>query len=553
MPGFTSVFGGTTIAPAPATFLLLAMAADVDLQWPIEQAMSNLVVADTIEVVAANPGLNINLPDARQVSTGYTTLFNNTGVQTVSVRDSQGNTLLSLVSGTAWVIYLNDNSTEAGSWRIFQLGASVSVTNAAALAGAGLKAIATTLNARITTVEKNVTPYAVVNGDRAVSLVWTGGVGTFNLAAAGTVGADWFCYIRNSGGGDLTVTPPAGTIDGAANKTYPSGASSILVCDGVNYYTLGFGGGASGGGSGFDFLVINVPGSGNYVLSGAELNRIGYRFTGILTGTRNIVVPGAIEEYWVDNQTTGAFSLFVKTVAQVPGIEVLQNNRNILYCDGTNVIAAESATVSFPIAVAQGGTGAVTAAAARTNLGATATGAALFTAADAAAARAAISAVPTTRAITVTGPGLVGGGDLSADRNIALAANIPDSESGSYVGSFTGFLAGNQASTIHYRRVGDLVTLAIETFSSTSNQTFMNETSGLMPASIRPSENVESSCFTVVDSGAGAVGSTIVTAAGNLTLKRWGGGGSFFNSGTKGVGGTGSGGTPVCLSYIRNT
>src|SRR5687767_769015 len=164
MPGFTQVFGGTTVAPSPATFLLLTMAADVELAWPIEQAMSGNVVADTIEVVASAAGLNIDLPDARQVSTGYTTLFNNTGAETVSIRDSQGNTLLSLASGTAWVLYLRDNTTEAGTWRIFQLGASVSSVDAAALAGAGLKAITTTLNLRIPIASHNAN-YVIVNGD----------------------------------------------------------------------------------------------------------------------------------------------------------------------------------------------------------------------------------------------------------------------------------------------------------------------------------------------------------------------------------------------------
>lgn len=104
-------------------------------------------------------------------------------------------------------------------------------------------------------------------------------------------------------------------------------------------------------------------------------------------------MPGAIQEYWVANATSGAFSLYVKTAAQVaPGIEVLVNNQAILYCDGNDVIDAESSSISFPVPVAQGGTGATTAGTARTNLGATATGSSLFTAANAQAALDAIEA-----------------------------------------------------------------------------------------------------------------------------------------------------------------
>jgi hypothetical protein len=100
----------------------------------------------------------------------------------------------------------------------------------------------------------------------------------------------------------------------------------------------------------------------------------------------------------MSNDTTGAFTLVVKTVPQVTGVTILQNNRNILYCNGTDVIAAESNTVSFPIPVAQGGTGATTASGARTNLG----------------------VPPDTRLLTA-GLGLTGGGDLTADRTFALS------------------------------------------------------------------------------------------------------------------------------------
>lgn len=419
---FTEVFGNNLILPSNATFLALALSADVELQWPIEQAINDQVVADLIEVTATGPGLSITIPDARQVSQGYTATFNNIGAQTVTVNNAVGGTLVSLVSGTVWVLYLADNSTEAGLWRIFQLGASVSVAVAAALAGAGLKAIATTLNQSMPVQAVSVTPVNVLDANRATLFNWTSGLGDLNLPTAASVGSDWYIQVRNSGSGNLTVAPSTGQIDGAATKTFAPGSSGFVVTDGTDYFTVGFGSGASGGGS-FDFVEIDVSGSGDFVLSGANLNRIAYRFIGVLTGTRNIVVPNTTQQYWVTNGTTGAFSLFIKTAAQSPGVEVLQSNSGITYCDGTNVLDAESSTVSFPIPVVQGGTGAINATTARTNLGATVTGSALFTAVDAAAARTAIAAVPTTRLIS-TATGLTGGGDLSSDRPLAIDFGI---------------------------------------------------------------------------------------------------------------------------------
>lgn len=552
---FTEIFGNQTILPSDPSYLALTMAANKVLLWPVEQQVGgDLVVSTIIDIDATAPGLNVDMPNATLVSPGTAVIFNNVGANTVTVRDSIGGTIISLVSGSVWIAYLTDNTTPEGTWKVFQFGASVSVANAAALAGAGLKAITTTLNTRIAVSSKNAN-YVIVEGDRAVALVWTSGVGAFTLPAAGTVGADWYTIVRNSGNGDLTITPPSGLIDGAASKTFAAGTSAFIVCDGVNYFTIGFGAGAGGGGSGFGFIVIPVPGSGDYTLSGAELGQIGYRFTGILTGTRNIIVPGSTEEYWVDNQTTGAFSLFVKTAAQVPGVEVLQNNRNILYSDGTNVIAAESATVSFPIPVAQGGTGAITAAAARTNLGATATGAALFTAADAAAARTAIAAVPTSRTITA-GAGLTGGGDLSADRTISL-----DLQTGSYVtGVFTGSVGGSGTytigtTTVTWTKVGNTVTIRLGFLTGVSGAgsgyTKLTETGGNMPAAIRPTiaavvllapiQRASSSLLT------GVIG---INTNGNIDLWASEDGNSVFSGSVNGL--KGPNGQQVAFTYLIN-
>lgn len=393
---YTDVFGGATIYPSGQSYLSLQFSTDQTLAWPIEQQVDGNVVANIMDLDATGAGLNVDIPDARQVAQGIQSVFNNVGSNSITIRDATGGTIISLGSGEAWVAYLTDNTTEAGTWRTFQLGASVSVANASALAGAGLKAISSTLNQRIAPTSTAVTPITWADSDRAQFTIWTGGVGVLNLPAPGTVGSDWFAMVRNSGSGDLTLTPPSGTIDGSATLAMASGESAIVVTDGTNFFTVGYGQSTS---SVFDFIEINVAGSGDYTLSGVELNRISYRFTGTLTGNRNIIVPGSVQQYWVDNSTSGAFSLFVKTAAQITPIEVLQGDRNILYCDGTDVVGAESSTVTFPIAVAQGGTGANTAANARVNL-----------------------AVPPETRIITAGQGLIGGGDLSSDRTLNVGA-----------------------------------------------------------------------------------------------------------------------------------
>lgn len=353
MTVYTDVFGGGTIYPAEPTYLSLTFATDVTLQWPIEQAVGGSdIAAKIINLHPAGAGLSVSFSDARQISTGYTATFANRATDTVTIKDQGGNTIMTVASGLVWTAYLTDNSTANGTWDIFQQGSGSSSANAAALAGAGLKAITTTLNTKMapTTHSSN---YAILNADRATIQQWTGGIGTFTLPDPATVGSDWYVGIKNAGTGSLTLTPSAGTIDGSGSLILATEDSTFVYSDGSNLFTVGFGQEVN---SVFDFIQIDVAGTGDYTLTGSQLNRVSYRFTGILTGNRNIIVPASVQQYWVDNETTGAFTLTVKTLAGT-GVAVTQTNRTILYCDGVDVVNAETILITTPVSVTQGGTG----------------------------------------------------------------------------------------------------------------------------------------------------------------------------------------------------
>ena len=390
MTTFTNVFGGSNISPAEISYSEVSLTADTTFDWALETAPSTNLIAGIMDVTASAGPYSLTLPSALEVSTGQAILFNNVGANSFIIKNNTGTQIAAPTAGQVWQIYLTDNTTAGGTWLAFQFGAAVSTANAASLAGTGLIAIGSLLSLAMPVTFFSTT-YTAGVADRAKVLIWNGGAGTLTMAAAGTLGDNWFFQLRNEGTGALIVDPPGGqTINGSSTLTFQPGDSAIIFTDGNNFYTIGYGQAPV---FAFDYTVVSVAGTGNYTLSGSELNRIAYSFTGVLTGNRNVIVPQTVQQYWVANNTTGPYTLTVKT-SIASGTAVAQGARSILYCDSTNVVAADTGGVSVPISVSDGGTGATTAGNALINLGGTATGIAIFTAATQAAAQVAIGLDP---------------------------------------------------------------------------------------------------------------------------------------------------------------
>ena len=389
---FTQVFGGTTIYPSDVSYLALPLTADISLEWPLEATTGNNVVARIIDVTPTGP-YTITMPDAMSVGVGQTVLFNNLGPDTITVDNAAGNAILSIGAGEQWQCYLIDNTSAGGVWRTFRYGAAVAQAQAAALAGAGLIADGSELAQNYDVTEFSITPYSLTAPDRAKVFVWAGGLGTLNLPSAVAAGDGWFVQVRNSGQGDLTVDPSGSElINAGSTLTLQPGDSAVVVSDGIQWYTIGLGQQAV---FAFDYTVIDVEPGGTYPLAGSELNRIAYKFnnTQPLVADVVVVVPATVQQYWVDNATTGPFTLGLRASGGSTTTLVPQGETAILYCDGTDLI---SATTSSPFAgilpVLQGGTGASNGPSALANLGGTGIGTAVFTANTTAAARTAIAA-----------------------------------------------------------------------------------------------------------------------------------------------------------------
>jgi len=385
---YSSVFGGSTIYPSGVSYYALNFSTDMVLNWPLDTTASTNIAARIIDLNPSVSGLKVYLPAANLAAQGQTILFNNIGAYTVNVVNANGTTVVAPASGELWQIYITNNSTAAGVWQTLRYGASVSTTNAAALAGAGLVAISTQLAQSLPVTTFN-SVYTAGSVDRASLLNWNGGAGVLNLPSPATVGANWFIQVRNSGTGALVITcPGAYLIDGNSTKTANPTDSCTIVSDGTAFYTIGFGQNVN---FAFTYTTIALPSSGTYTLTTAQQNKTAYKFTGALTGNIIVIVPPTVQQYWVNNATTGSYTLTIKT-SSGSGLVVDQNQHQILYCDSTDMINASTQGISTPISIANGGTGSTTAGGARINLGGTSIGIGVFTATTVASALSALGA-----------------------------------------------------------------------------------------------------------------------------------------------------------------
>lgn len=401
---YQNVFTGQLLQPSQSAYNPITLTGNLTLQWPLETAPNSNLATPIIDISVATTGsYGITLPPASSVGEGTFLIINNLSAYNQAIYNNAGAVIVaSQAPGSVFFYYVQSNSTAAGVWFAFQYGAAVSTPSVAAIAGPGLRAVGATLGQDIVVMSVN-TNYSLSTaspGDQTKLINWTGGAGNITVPLAATAGANWYVQIRNSGASILMlINSGSDTINGSTNLSMNPGDSCFLVTDGTSWYTIGLGPSVTGT---FHVTTISLAGvSGNYTLSGSQLNQIGYTFTGAMAGNTIIIVPNTTQEYWVRNTTTGG-TLQIATSAQGSGGPFIpSNSQAIFYSDGANVYIASPAGLisTVPVIIGQGGTGATTAGQALLNLGGSTVGIAVFTAANAAAAQASLASPSTADAV----------------------------------------------------------------------------------------------------------------------------------------------------------
>ena len=85
------------------------------------------------------------------------------------------------------------------------------------------------------------------------------------------------------------------------------------------------------------YAPIAIGGTGAYVLTTDESQNRMIELTGVLTGNRTFEVPTDDRVYTIFNNTTGAFTVEVKTTAGT-GVIIDQGKHLRVYCDSTDVL-----------------------------------------------------------------------------------------------------------------------------------------------------------------------------------------------------------------------
>lgn len=337
---YVSPFTGDVVQPTDVSYRSFSMSGNITLSWPINGNATGNYAARIMEVDALSGGLFLNMPPANQTSVGTDALILNVGSNTFTVRDNSNGTIIAIPAGQAQYIYVTTNATAAGTWGIIAFGAGSSGGNASSLAGLGLLAISSTLN-QSHPVQSITTGYTFTTSDRAQAKAWNSGTGAATLPLASTLADNWFTIFKNNGTGTFTIsTTGAETIDNGLTKAFQPGDSAIIICDGSEFITIGFG-------QSSDFiisvLVKNVTG-GAYTLTASEASNIVQEYVGNLVSNVTVTYPPVVQLYIVSNQLVDNGYSLTLTTGIVGGANAIvpAGNQVTLICDGTNFLNANT-------------------------------------------------------------------------------------------------------------------------------------------------------------------------------------------------------------------
>lgn len=347
MTSFTDIFSNSLVPGAEVSFASYTLTENSQFQWPYNYSGTDKTLANSNEI-SCSAGVVMTMPPASEVSIGETVIIKNTGSETLTIVKSDLSALATVATGVSVYLQVKDNDDE-GVWSITTFGTGTSSADATILAGYGVKAEGSVLNAAYQS-ETQSDSWSIDQYDRAKVFVFTGGTAIVSLDVASAFGTDFFCMIRNSGTGSLTIDPSGSElIDGGVTLTLNPGESLILVSTGTAWYSIGYGRSMI---YQFTQLVYAVV-AGSQTLTSVEAGNKLLTFIGSPASAATVVVPSVVSIYYVHNDLSTAQNVTVKTATGL-GALIPQGQRAIVFCDGTDVLAAQTAEITGGVSMTDG-------------------------------------------------------------------------------------------------------------------------------------------------------------------------------------------------------
>ncbi len=118
MSSYLDIFNANTVQTTNNSLIKINLTSNLQLSWPADFQNGNNVVSYIMQVTASVPGLSLTLPNATNVSVGYSFLINNVGANDFALKSFGGANLINPVTpSTMSIVYLDDNTTPAGGYR----------------------------------------------------------------------------------------------------------------------------------------------------------------------------------------------------------------------------------------------------------------------------------------------------------------------------------------------------------------------------------------------------------------------------------------------------
>jgi len=348
MTTYTEVFGSQAIPSSESSYAEITLSSNQQFYWP-ETSSGTYLLYDILDIQATG-AFEITFPSAMEVSVGRMITFNNLSLFTITLKDSLGTQIGTLATGEVRAVYLTDNSTVQGVWEVIGLGSGTTTANASALAGAGLKVISSQLAQNYDAVSLSATTYSLMLTDRAKTLISYGGALALDLIAAASATNGYMFSLSNQGTGSITINPSGSElIDELTTKDIAPGESAFVICNGTKWVTVGYGRSTQ-----FQFtkLVLDITTGSPFTLTSVQAQNKLMQFIGTAPSNITVIVPAVVAVYYLQCSYSGAYSLTIKT-ASGASVVLANTDRAIIYCDGTDVVLAQ--TSSAPATTLTGG------------------------------------------------------------------------------------------------------------------------------------------------------------------------------------------------------